>query len=390
MSVERRFSRRVFAVGVLATGLLAACDAGSIIQSGQDRKEDEKSTPQMGDIVIGSNAQLLRNGMRFDVRDLETYIRRSGNPGRIYRVGENEAEQLLSQYPKGRVEPYQFAIAQGDLKRFNLDGGKKLIYAQGFLSSDRRPYAQIIPRKDAFTSLRNRLKIDGWDPNPPEPQLKDILFLDSYIFSYNENELKTYGIGDTLRDPKINNGLALRFAKKIYEQNPFDQADGFGHSLGGLYILQMAMRYPDLFNNLVFINAPIMGLNLNILQNAGIKILEAVLSSYGIDPTIVIDYLSGLWNDDYHKKLKRFFTDFTKRGGKVLIVATQGDVFVTKESTGVDEFKDIGGVETLTVNAGSVNPFNPVDVFNAHGIALFDENMLNKSQTMVGKNRWNA
>lgn len=389
MSVERRFSRREFLSSIFATAFLAAC-TGSIPQNEQSQKEIESNVPQMGDIIVGKNAQLLRGGMRFDVRDLETYMRRSGNPGKVYRLGENEAEQLLSQYPKGRVEPYQFAIAQGDLKRFNLDGGKKLIYAQGFLSSDRRPYAQIIPRKDAFTSLRNRLKIDGWDPDSPELQLKDILFLDSYIFSYNENELKTYGIGDTLRDPKINNGLALRFAKKIYEQNPFDQADGFGHSLGGLYILQMAMQYPDLFNNLVFINAPIMGLNLNILQNAGIQVLKAALSSYGIDPTIVVDYLSGLWNDDYHKKLKRFFIDFTKRGGKVLIVDTQGDVFVTRESTGIDEFKGISGVETLVINAGNVNPFNAVDIFNAHGIALFDENVLNKSRTMVGKNRWNV
>lgn len=388
MTPERKISRRGFLIGAGATAFLAACDAGSIIQTGQDRKEDKEDGPRMGDIIIGNNeAQLLRNDMRYFVRDLALYLRLSGTKGKVFQPSESEARAIFSKYPPGQINNnFRVDIEQGDIKRLSPDGGRKLIYAQGFLSADSRPNAQIIPRTDAFIRFRKRLKSEGWDPDPNDPSLRDILHLDSYIFSYQEDELKTFGIGDTLRDPVINKDYALKFVKKRSEQNPFDQYDGIAHSLGGIFILAMAMEHPDLFNNLIFINSPIMGLDLNILQKIGVGILKELIASYGLDSTKVIDYLSKLWDVNYHAKLKKFFTDFTKRGGKVLIVATEGDVFVTRESTGIDMLKNIDGVEILIVKAGNVNPFSSIDVFNAHGLGLGDEKVLDSGYKMVGKN----
>lgn len=76
MGIEngRKFSRRDFLIRASATTILAACDAGSILQSEQDRKEDKENGPQMGDIIVaGGEVNLLRNKMRYRVEDVATY-----------------------------------------------------------------------------------------------------------------------------------------------------------------------------------------------------------------------------------------------------------------------------------------------------------------------------
>jgi len=387
MGIENGSTRRDFLTAVGSAALAVACKGIPNLETQPDAEKKE-SDPQMGDIiVIGNNAQLLSNELRYQIRDLPTYLRRSKTKGKVHTFkNDEEARGIFAQYPQGKYKSFEFGLGQGDVKRENQDGGEKLILIQGFLSSDSRPYLQIIPRKDTFIALRKRLKADGWDPDPSDPRLKDILFLDSYIFTYSEDELKTQSLAYTFESPEKINDIARSFIKKLIERSPFDQNNGFGHSLGGIYVLEMAMAYPFAFNNLIIVNSPILGLDLNILQKAGIGILRENLSQFGIDPTKVIDYLSKLWGDERKNKLKQFFHDFTKRGGKVLIVYTEGDVIVTRDSTGIDEFKNIGGVETLTVNAGNVNPFNPIDVFNAHGLALGHEKFLTASSAMIGKN----
>lgn len=393
MSAEQKFSNRLVdrrdflkIVAFGGVGLAVyACNSGEILDAVSDteRKEGE---PKNGDIlVLGSESQLLRLGQRFNLEDLQTFLRRSKSKGKIFRLSEGQAKGVLAKYPQGKLNlDFKFIVGQGDIKRINRNGGEKLIYAQGFLSSDSRPYFKIIPRRDALTELRKDLKELGWDPG------NDEVWLDSYIFTFSEDELKSYGISGTFNDPEVVKISARNFIRKRLEQNPLDQNNGFGHSLGGNYILEMAMAYPDAFNNLTFINSPIMGLDLNIFQKAGIGMLKENLAQFGVDPTKVIDYLSSLWNDEYHNKVKKFMTDFTRRRGRVLIVYTKGDVFAPRESTGIDEFKDIPGVEVLVVDAGDVNPFNPVEVFQAHGLTLSDKRVLNKSKEMVGKNLWNA
>lgn len=377
---ERKFSRRKILIAAGTTAALAACDAGSILQSEQDRQaESLPNIPQMGDvIVVGNKAQLLSDGFRYQIRDLPTYMRRSKSRRNLFTYTEEQARKILAQYPQGEYKPFKFGLAQGDVKRENQDGGEKLILGQGFLSSDSRPNLQIIPREDTFVALRKRLKSEGWDPDPSDPRLKDILFLDSYIFSYQEDELKTYGIEDTFIDPEINKGTATKFIKKRIEQNPFDQNNGFGHSLGGLWILEMAMKYPYAFNNLVFINSPIRGIPRNPVRWAQTQVLRELLKPFGLDPAKVTDHLFNLWdNPDYQKKLKDFFV---KYGRKIKIVYTEGDIIIPKESTIVE------GAEVLSISAGNVNPFNPLEVFAAHGMALKHEKVLALSSKTVGKN----
>ena len=157
MSAEK-ILRRDFLIGASATALLTACDAGSILQSEQDQKEKEKSGPQMGDLIVaGGEANLLKNKMQYQVRDLATYMRRSKSPGKIFTFQDIEAaKKFLSQYPKGQPPAsYPLDVAQRDIKRLNLQGGEKIIYSQGFLSSDSRPYRQIIPRKDTLCPSNN-------------------------------------------------------------------------------------------------------------------------------------------------------------------------------------------------------------------------------------------
>lgn len=381
---ERKFFRRNLLIGAGATTLLAACDPSFIFQSEQDQKEDKENGPQMGDIVVaGNEAELLRNEMRYQVSDLATYLRRSKTPGKIFRFQDIEAaKKFLSQYPKGQIPAsYRFDVVQGDIKRLNLQGGEKIIYSQGFLSADSRPNVQIIPRTDAFVQFRKRLKSEGWDPDPIDPSLRDILHLDSYIFTYQEDELRKYSIGDTLRDPVISNGYALKFIKKRVEQNPFDQHTGFGHSLGGLWVLKMAMEYPEAFNNLILANVPIRGMPWDLTRWAQTQALKEALKPFGLDPTKVINSLFDLWNDpDYQKRLKKFFSDFTKSGRKIIIVYTEGDIIVPKESAVVES------AEVLSISAGNVNPFNPFEVFAAHGMALEDERFLSLALKRTGKN----
>lgn len=386
MSVEYRIPRRELLF--LAGSAAAAWACKDIPTPGAEgKKENEHNSPQEGDIiVVGNKAQLLSDGVRYEIRDLPTYMRRSKTPGKLFEYTEEQAGEVFSQYPKREYKPFEFALGQGDIKRENPDGGEKLIFAQGFLSSDSRPYLQMIPREDTFVAFRKRIKSDGWDPDSTNPITKDSIHLDSYIFTYSEDELAKQHLAFTLEDPEVIKKISRNFIRKLIERGPFDQNNGFGHSLGGIYILEMAMAYPFAFNNLIFVNSPIMGMNLNIIQKAGLEVLKDNLKRYGVDPTKVIDYLSSLWNDDYHKKLKKFFTDFIKGGGKVLIVSTNGDVIVPRESTGIDELKGIEGGETLEVNARNVNLFNPIEIFNAHGIALGDEGVLNKSKQMVGRN----
>lgn len=376
--MSKEFSRRRFIIGTGATVALIACDPGSVLQSEQDRKEDKENVPQMGDIiVVGSEAELLRGGMRYRVENVETYLRRSKSPGKIFRLQSIEAAKFFSQYPKGQVPGnYIIDIVQQDLKRINLQGGEKIIYAQGFLSADGRPFAQIIPRKDTFVASRKRLKSEGWDSDP-----EDIVQLDSYIFSYQEDELKTYGIGDTLRDPKINGDYAFKFIKKRVEQHPFDQHTGIGHSLGGLYLLKMAMEFPEAFNNLILVNVPIRGISWNPVREVQTQAIRGALKALGQGDEKVTDYLFKLWGDqDYQKKLRKFIADFTKSGRRIVIVYTKGDIIVPEESAVVE------GAETLSVSVGNVNPFNPFEVFTAHGIAVKDEKVLTLNSKTVGKN----
>lgn len=57
-----------------------------------------------------------------------------------------------------------------------------------------------------------------------------------------------------------------------------------------------------------------------------------------------------------------------------------GDIIVPKESAVVE------GAEVLSVSAGNVNPLNPIDIFNSHGMALSHEKFLSLSVRTVGKN----
>lgn len=387
MSIEREFSRRQIIGAAGASLLLLGCE-NVFASKPQVVEKAEAEVPKMGAIVVYNNqSELLRNGMRYQVRDRELYLRLSGTKGKVFSMSESEAKSFLAKYPQGKVDNnFQVSIGQGDIKRLNPDGGRKLVFAQGLLSSDSRPYLQIIPREDTFVAARKKLKEYGWDPDPTDPRLREKLFLDSYIFTCNENELAKFSIQDTLRPLRENNDNASKFIKKISERNPFEQIDGMGHSLGGLWILKMAMERPEAFNSLVFINSPIMGLNLNLLKKGTLGLFEKQISDLGVDPTRVIKDLSELWTDEYHKKVKNDLKDFAKRGGKVLIVATEGDKFVSREDTGIDEFKNIDGITTLTVNAGNVNPFNPFEVFSAHGLALSDSRVLDLIAQITGKN----
>lgn len=382
MSIEQGVTRRDFLIAVGSAVLAATCKDIPVPESATS-KEGEENVPKMGDIIVtGNKAELLRNGMRYHVRDLPTYLRRSENPGKRFEDPE-VARMIRQRYPEGKVDLSKpIDIVQGDLKRINSDGGQKLVISQGFLSSDSRPYGQIKPREDAFVALRRRLKSEGWDPDPGDPTLKDILFLDSYIFTYKEDkELKTYGIEDTLKDPNVNNGYATEFIKKRVEQNPFDQYNGLGHSLGGLYILRMAMEYPDAFNNLILLNSPIRGILSNPVTLAQAQILKEALKPFGLDSRKVTDYLFSLWEDkDYQKKLKKFVSDFVKSGRKFVVVYTEGDIIVSKESAVVE------GAQVKSISAGRVNPLNPIEVFTAHGLALWHEDVLTLSSKTIGKN----
>ena len=108
MSVERKYSRR-HVIGAAGVSLfLASCE--DVFAS----RIEKENVPEMGSVIVsGNQVLLLRNEMRYPVRDLELYLRLSGNKGKIFKLSESDAKPFLAKYPQGKLDNnFQINIIQ--------------------------------------------------------------------------------------------------------------------------------------------------------------------------------------------------------------------------------------------------------------------------------------
>ena len=251
--------------------------------------------------------------------------------------------------PLGKIDPFT-----GELKSPDREA---LIFFGGFMTDEGIPYNEIVPIKDTFTDLRQKLKTYGWNAT------------DSFFFTYGVRGIDRYKATDTARSPREIIKHTVEFFETIEQMFPLVQFHLFAHSLGGIFALEVAKRYSGKVKSLSFINSPVKGIEPTI----GMRLRTGLLTQ-AVRPWIgeekVTGYLFDLWNNrEYQEGLVEFARNFTESGRKLVTVISKDDPIVPKESS------SIPGSDEILLSLGSVG-FNLFlldylrDCLDAHGRPL--------------------
>lgn len=379
MGIEsgRKSSRRDFLIGASATTILTACDAGSILQSGQDRKEDKENGPQMGDvIVVDGRAYKLRVKKKFPIPDLNKYLEYTKHRGRVLNETP-QARTAFNQYPMGLVPKDKtiFDIYSGDPKNPKPLGGELNCYGGGFITEDGIPQDGFIRPKNIFVPIKTKLEENGFT------------FMDNFLLTWGKKLLDGYDAMDTAKDPEKSIGFTIEQIEWLAEMFPLAQQNWIVHSLAGVIIVGAFIKRPDLINvinNLILLSVPIRGFD--FIQRNKIGIAKQLLkdnfpiSSPLLNDEKVTDYLSKI-NDSptYKRELDKFGRDLRKSKKGFLIARTDNDPWVPTDSTIVE------GADLITVS-GSFNSLNPLTYLDPHGRTLRSELVIKETRQRIGKN----
>ncbi len=247
-----------------------------------------------------------------------------------------------------------------------------LIYFSGFLSDGGIPLNPHISREDSFVTLRGKLEQKKWK------------WENSLFFTYGKKMLNEYSPWDTAKNPEENIQYALEFFATLKEKFPLVQFNLIGNSLGGLFALEVARKYPDAINNVVLLSSPVRGINNNIVNSIASGFLKKALALRYADEEHVSDYLYDLWdNKKYQQELNEFVSSFTAMGRKIHSFASESDLIVPKESS------DLPGVTTIIYGEkkgiiGSV--LSTVELFKEHSRTHEDPEVQEKIVEMLDEN----
>ncbi len=353
--------RRFLAMGVAAL-FSVACE--NVFAS-----EAEKA-PKMGDIVkVGDKGFLLRNGKTYSIPNLERYLyyTKADQYGRR-PIKLSSITNVTNKFPLTPQPKYDFVldIFAGNIKAPKEGGGEINFYGSGFLTADDKgifvPSEEIRPNSTFFPFEDKLKKEGGFD------------FTDSVYFSYGENHFGKYKAQDTFRDPKKNIDFALKQFEQLMIDFPLCQFNLVGHSLGGLFCLAIAMKYPYAINNLILLSSPVRGVERTKARDMAQKIKEELPF---IGDEKVSEYLFTLWeNETFKRGLDQFGENFTKSGKKMLVAVAEDDPIIPKESV------MIKGADTIVLPAISSSVSN----IQGHGRTLVDLAVLNPGTQRIGKN----
>ena len=252
----------------------------------------------------------------------------------------------------GKIDPFT-----GELKSPDKEA---LIFFGGFMTDEGIPYNEIVPMKDTFTALRQKLKTYGWNAT------------DSFFFTYGVKGLDRYKSTDTARSPRENIRHAFEFFETLEQMFPIVQFHLIAHSLGGIFALEVAKRHAAKIKSLTLINSPVRGIEPTIGTRLRTALLTQVARPW-IGEEKVTGYLFDIWNNrTYQNELLEFARSFTGSGKTLLTVISKDDPVVSKESS------MIPGADEITLSLGSVR-FNILildylrDCLDAHGRPLRDD-----------------
>ena len=374
--LERYVSRRRLlqaAAIPFITPLLLACQVPStpiekIIPSPTKEKEN---IPREGDIAAMNNAYyLIRNGMKYLLSNPQEYKRLTKFDKYSRRILPFSPGDF-DKYQSGKVseEKYIIDLFTGQLKENRPLGGEINIYFPGFLTDGAMPYDLLIPRKDTFIAIRKNLEKNKWGE------------VESLFFTYGKSKFEEYGPKDTAIDPRENIKYALEFFKSLKESFPLVQFNLIGHSLGALFALEVARKYPDAVNNLILLSGPVRGFKYDFVRAQEIEFVRQALMKLGIIEE-VIDYLVALWKDkNYQKGLDDFVKSFTASGKKIQVYTSNADSIVFEEEA------YLPGVTTIIDAGGRKGGLAAIPrIFEEHSRTHHDPVVQEKINNMIGEN----
>lgn len=313
---------------------------------------------QRGDVaLIGERAFLLKEGRSYPILDLDKYKKgtKLEQYGRKILLSD---KNLLTQYPPltlpnragdlGIIDPFT-----GTFKNAQPFGGEINIFFGGFLTDEGAVYDSIVPGRDTFVTIRKTLK--------EEKHWQDLG--DSFFFTYGEKGLDHYPAKNTARPPQENITKALEYFETLQELLPLTQFNLIGHSLGGVFALEVAKKYPDAVNNLVLINSPVRGIEQTLDRTFKVQTIRQFLKPI-VGEEQTTSFLFERWGDKkYQEDLDKFATAFTKSGRKLLVITSSDDPIVPTESS------KLPGATEMTISVGS---FPLLESLKAHGRPLKD------------------
>lgn len=335
-TLGRKALMRVLAGTILSSS--TACSQPIFIPKSQLSSENttsttkERETPSEGDVVfVDGNFNLLRNGLRYVIPDIELYKKYTKfekYKRRIFFSSNSSIVNLPVGESKSTTTIFDdFTGYQKDTKRF---GGEITVFWSGFMDDESVPYATLIP-SSTFEKIRSKecLGAKGWGDK------------DSLFFTWGTRGLNTYKGKDTAKDPRLSIQQALEFFEQLKKDYPLAQFNFICHSLGGNIAMEVAKKHADAINNIILLDSPIRGLRRTPGKMAEVVLFRADLLRRGIHEDVT-EYLFGLWNNKHHAELNEFFYSFTRSGKKIISYYMDGDLAIPKESVEIP-----GGVREI-------------------------------------------
>lgn len=357
MSFSKEYSRRAF-IGALGAFLLVGCESA---------EAKEKDFGQ-GDVIrVGNQGFSLRNGGTYLIPDLPKFLEYTKADQYGIKVKDFlSISGVVKKFPLRQAEKRDFVVDffAGNIKHPKNSGGEINFFSSGFMTDDQgsaSPSTDIMPNK-TFTLFRDKLKGNNFD------------FSDNVFFSYGQTLLHHFSAQDTFKDPGKNIDYALKQFEQLMIDFPFAQFNLVGHSLGGLFCLAIAMKYPYAINNLILLSSPVRGIERTRGRDVMQKLKE-LLPFIGDEQ--VSEYLFKRWESPtFGPELDAFGEFFTKSGKRLLIATAEDDPIVPKESV------LIRGAVPIVLPVRNTGVFN----IQGHGRTLEDLLVLNPSTQSIGKN----
>lgn len=307
-------------LGFIATG----CQTSPSIVLHRDsfRSLERSGDYEPGDIVENNGYYFLpRFNLYVPIPDPEFYARstKMSKYDRKILSAKHVINAVKGELPKYEINVEEFSGVKDLMRR----GGEAIDLWSGLGTNEEEEI------KD-FTDgdLNDELDSGTFFMQRREVKKKGFIFAQIFNFPYGVKE-KLFDWRDTARPLAENIKLALYYTEQVQRMMPLSQRNGFAHSLGTIFLFEVAMEYPDWFNNLFFYSPCIRGVEFP--NNLPVDIIKRHVK--------LIDDLDKRWKDaDLQKRIKEFIPRFTKGGRKRLIEFRAQDDPFSSHIEGAEEY----------------------------------------------------
>lgn len=349
----RREAIRLF-IGAVGFVITSGCSVPSIIFQRDFLQSLERDGDyQPGDVIKYNNSYYLpRNNRYYPIPDIESYARTTKmlQYGRRIFIVKNIGNITLGDLPQYKIE-LDFLTGVKDIKR---GGGEFIDFYAGFGTNEKDETSDITAldingdqNSGTFFMIRRELKKKGW------------IFADYHNFNYGASNF--YDWEDTGKPLKKSTENAKNFVEENQNTSPLSQRNGIAHSLGTVFLFEVAMEHPDWFNNLILLSPCVRGIE------DLIKLPNVILRRY---PPLLQDLAKRWYDPDFQKKAKEFVAYFRKIGKRVIEIRSEDDPL----SSHIEDAEEY----ILLPLSGITNPLE------AHGRPLQDERVAKYIADIVG------